>query len=212
MVAAMPFPTAMVRAIYDRRARTFDRFVDVASFGLDRGLRDRYASRLTGPVVVDVGCGTGRDAAALPGAVFVGVDLSRGMLRRAPRGPRFHYIQADAAHLPVKRADAVLCTYTLSNVADWRAALREMLRVLRPGGRLLIAEDRLPPGWYLGPWPMLVHLARFGWASVEGPLWSRMTAALTACRRGSALFGLLFWMEGTKSRFPQGSRSDPQSS
>lgn len=210
----MPFPAARVRAVYDRKARSFDRFVDVASLGLDGGLRAGYARRLTGPVVVDVGCGTGRDARALPSGTFVGVDLSRGMLARAPRGPRFHYIQADAAHLPVKRADAVLCTYTLSNVADWRAALGEMVRVLRPGGRIVIAEDRLPPGWYLGVWPMLVHLARYGWASVEGPLWRLFTRGFTGCRRGSALFGLLFWMEGTKSnpRFPQGSPSPPLSS
>jgi ubiquinone/menaquinone biosynthesis C-methylase UbiE len=194
----VPFPTRFVRSVYDRRAAGFDRFVEIASLGLDRTLRARYA-RGMGPVVLDVGCGTGRDTAAVDGT-FVGVDLSRGMLSRAPRGPRLHYIQADAAYLPIKRADAVLCTYTLSTVADWRGALAEMLRALRPGGRLVVTEDRLPPGWFLGPGPMLRHFFRFGWGAIDGALWKSITGAMARCRRGSALFGLLYWMEGTKLR------------
>jgi ubiquinone/menaquinone biosynthesis C-methylase UbiE len=202
----VPFPAPFVRRIYDRRAAGFDRFVDVASLGLDRALRVRYARGL-GPVVLDVGCGTGRDVAAVEGT-FVGVDLSRGMLSRAPRGPRVHYIQADAAHLPIKRADAVLCTYTLSTTADWRRALAEMLRALRPGGRLVVTEDRLPPGWFLGPRPMLRHFFRFGWGAIEGALWRILNRRLAGCRRGSALFGLLYWMEGTNLRKEPAGRPD----
>ena len=194
----MPFPSRFVRDVYDRRASGFDRFVEAASLGRDRALRAGYARGL-GPIVLDVGCGTGRDAAAVDGT-FVGVDLSRGMLARAPRGPGLHYIQADAAYLPIKRADSVLCTYTLSTTADWRRALAEMLRALRPGGRIVVTEDRLPPGWFLGPGPMVRHFFRFGWGAIEGPLWKSISGALTECRRGSALFGLLYWMEGTQLR------------
>ena len=198
----MPFPPRRVCAVYDRRAAGFDRFVDVTSLGHDRTLREFYVKRLRPRgIVLDVGCGTGRDMALLGRtATVVGIDLSRGMLSRAPRDPGFHYIRADAARLPVRAeaAGAVLCTYTVSTVGDWRAALGEMVRALEPGGRLLISEDRLPPGWYMGPGPMLRHFTRFGWACVEGPLWRMMNRCLRRCRRGSALFGLLFWIEGRK--------------
>lgn len=200
----MPFDPITVRRVYDRRAATFDLFVDLASLGRDRSIRAGYARRLqarAGQTILDVGCGTGRDTRVLgDGAVFVGVDVSRGMLGKAPRSPCFLYIQADAAYLPVKAGsvDAVLCTYTLSTVGHWRLSLREMIRSLRAGGRLVLSEDRLPPGWYMGPMAMLLHLLRYGWVAIEGPLWRSLRSRLTACRRGSALFGLLYWMEGTK--------------
>jgi ubiquinone/menaquinone biosynthesis C-methylase UbiE len=202
--ATMPLPTPQVRRIYDRRAAGFDRFVQLASAGQDLRLRRRFARQLAPPaggLLLDVGCGTGRDLAVLDASVrFVGVDLSRGMLLRAPRESRRHYVQADAAFLPIRRgvADAVLCTYTLSTIARWRRALDEILEALRPGGRIVVTDDRLPPGWFLGPIALLRALARFEWTAPERTLWRLMRRRLTDCRRGSAFLGLIYWTAGMR--------------
>lgn len=196
------FDPREVRRIYDRRAAGFNRFVETASLGSDRGMRAAYGRALgAGPadVVLDVGCGTGLDFEHVPGTV-VGVDLSRGMLDRAARGPRVRLVQADAARLPFRAAsfDGVLSTYVVSTVGRWREAFDEMARVTRPGRAIVLTDDRLPAGWFLGPAAMLGALARFGWRSCEAPLWRRLRRACDRCRRGSRLFGLLFWMSGTR--------------
>jgi ubiquinone/menaquinone biosynthesis C-methylase UbiE len=98
------------------------------------------------PRVLDVGCGTGllagRIARRLPGSHVVGCDFSPGMLQRAAQrqaGP--DWVRADAQRLPFADAsfDAVVSTQALHWVPDQRAALGEFLRVLAPGGRLLVS-------------------------------------------------------------------------
>lgn len=104
-------------------------------------------------LVLDVGCGTGeivyRLAERFPKARFIGVDLEAGHLERARArcarfGDRVRFEQADALQLPFEAArfDQAVCRHLLQALPDARRALQEMLRVLRPGGRLhLIAED-----------------------------------------------------------------------
>ena len=115
------------------------------------------------PLVLDVATGTGRLPLALlrwpdfRGQV-IGLDLSRRMLNLAWRkarhhGSRLHLIRQDAARLPFADGtfDAVTCLEALEFLANPAAALREMARVLRPGGVLLVTnrvnwEARLMPG------------------------------------------------------------------
>jgi len=106
-----------------------------------RALRDTRPRR-----VLDVGCGTGLLAARLrrelDGAVLVGCDFSHGMLVRA-RGHDavVSWVQGDAQRLPFRdaSADAIVSTEAFHWFPDQRRALAEFLRVLVPGGRLLVA-------------------------------------------------------------------------
>jgi ubiquinone/menaquinone biosynthesis C-methylase UbiE len=100
-------------------------------------------SRLLGEgtgVLLDVGCGTGSYAAGLAelGWDVTGVDLSEDMLRRAAeKGVRT--VHADAAALPFENAtfDAAVSVFTNTDVDDLAAVVREIVRVLRPGGPLV---------------------------------------------------------------------------
>jgi demethylmenaquinone methyltransferase/2-methoxy-6-polyprenyl-1,4-benzoquinol methylase len=78
-----------------------------------------------------------------------GMDFCRPMLLKArEKGPRIPFLAADALALPVKDAsfDVVSVAFGIRNVVDLDRSLEEMLRVLKPGGRLVILELTLPPG------------------------------------------------------------------
>jgi ubiquinone/menaquinone biosynthesis C-methylase UbiE len=97
--------------------------------------------------ILDIGCGTGLLTARLaierPDAVVVGCDFSFGMLEQAAasRGAPAWWVQGDAMRLPFADGSfgAVACTESFHWYPDQGAALREFFRVLRPGGRLLVA-------------------------------------------------------------------------
>ena len=122
--------------------------------GLVPALMKEWPARLiaaasTGPGgrVLDVACGTGVLARAVAAAVgpsgtVVGLDLDRGMLRVAlARRPEVRWVQGSATHLPLATAsfDAVVSQFGLMFFADKPRSLREMWRVLRPGGRVVVA-------------------------------------------------------------------------
>ena len=100
-----------------------------------------------GQLLLDVGCGPGAYHAALAklGARVVGIDASRGMLREAlaQRPSAAAAAQADAERLPLGDAlfDRVMTNHMLYHVADQVAALREMRRVVKPGGRVVLATN-----------------------------------------------------------------------
>ena len=101
-----------------------------------------------GGVALDVGSGPGNVTASLaraagPDGLALGVDISEPMLERAVRneaGPQVGFIKADAQRLPLRDStvDAVVSTAVLQLVPHPAAALAEMARVLRPGGRLAV--------------------------------------------------------------------------
>lgn len=171
-----------IRSAYDRRASWFDGFVRWASLGRDSIYRSAAVEALQlrpGGRVLDLGCGTGLDFPFLLDAVgpdgrIVGVDLSRAMLQRARErgtGPTGRIgpvlVRADGGRLRFRTAsfDAVLATYSLTTIPGWPRALQRLLDALRPGGRIAILDDRLPPGWFVGPVFMLRMTAQEGWRS-----------------------------------------------
>jgi demethylmenaquinone methyltransferase/2-methoxy-6-polyprenyl-1,4-benzoquinol methylase len=141
-----------VAAMFDGVARRYDRTNTILSVGQDRGWR--RATRLAldaghGDRVLDLGAGTGvsTEELATSGADAVGVDISLGMLAAGRRArPGVSLLGGDALALPFADAsfDAVTISFALRNVVDPDAALREMARVTRPGGRLVVCEFSHP--------------------------------------------------------------------
>jgi ubiquinone/menaquinone biosynthesis C-methylase UbiE len=140
-------------ASYDPVAETFDRLSRRFSAPLARRMVSLAALR-EGDRVLDVGTGTGivaleAVARVLPGGSVLGIDLSEGMLEtartRAVAGAEFRRMDAEALDLEDGSFDVVLSLFALLHFPDPLRALREMHRVLRPGGRLVIAVGSGPP-------------------------------------------------------------------
>jgi demethylmenaquinone methyltransferase/2-methoxy-6-polyprenyl-1,4-benzoquinol methylase len=146
--------------MFDRVASRYDALNSVMTAGLHHRWRDRAADRAelrVGDSALDVCCGTGDLALELadrvaPGGSVVGCDFSEPMLdlarekARARRVDGLRFEWTDALNLPYDagRFDAVTVGFGVRNLADLDRGLREMARVLRPGGRLVILEITQP--------------------------------------------------------------------
>jgi demethylmenaquinone methyltransferase/2-methoxy-6-polyprenyl-1,4-benzoquinol methylase len=145
-----------VAEMFDRTARRYDFVNDLISFGQMRLWRKAAADAIDagpGEIVLDLGAGTGTSTEAFTGsgARAIASDFSIGMLstgvrrrgRNALTGPGVPFIAGDALNLPFAddAFDAVTISAALRNVHDTEQALREMLRVTKPGGKLVILES-----------------------------------------------------------------------
>lgn len=147
---------AFVRRIFDDTAAHYDRINRVFSLGTGAWYRRhalRRAGLRPGMTVLDVATGTGlvaREAARLTGeaGTVIGLDPSAGMLAEARRALGNPLLQARAESIPLPEGsvDFISMGYALRHVADLPATFREFLRVLRPGGRLLLLEIGRPEG------------------------------------------------------------------
>lgn len=158
-----------VRAMFDHIAPGYDVANRMMSLGLDGGWRRaaaRAAGLSAGDVALDVGTGTGdlalALAAAAPGATVVGVDYAPAMLAAAPGkarrtdlAHRTQWARADGHALPFadESFDAVASAFVLRNLSDLPAAMADMARVLKPGGRLVALEASPAASW---PWSWVI--------------------------------------------------------
>jgi demethylmenaquinone methyltransferase / 2-methoxy-6-polyprenyl-1,4-benzoquinol methylase len=141
-----------VRRMFDAVARRYDLTNDVLSLGQDRRWRREVLAAVDprpGERVLDLAAGTGTSSQpfADAGAVVVPTDFSLGMLQVGKQArPALPFTAGDGTRLPYRDAtfDAVTISFGLRNVVDPRAGLRELRRVTRPGGRIVVCEFSHP--------------------------------------------------------------------
>jgi demethylmenaquinone methyltransferase / 2-methoxy-6-polyprenyl-1,4-benzoquinol methylase len=148
-----------VNELFTRIAPRYDLINDLQSFGLHRYWKKRVvkeAKPREGEKALDICCGTGDIALGLArnGADVVGLDFSERMLeiarnRQTKEGEAFarmQFLRGDAQKIPFADCtfDIVTIGYGLRNLVSWETGLREMQRVAKPGGRLVILEFGKP--------------------------------------------------------------------
>jgi demethylmenaquinone methyltransferase / 2-methoxy-6-polyprenyl-1,4-benzoquinol methylase len=155
---------ALVGTLFGALAPRYDLINDLQSLGLHRRwkkLLAKMAAVKPGQKALDLCCGTGDIAFALhrAGAEVVGLDFSPAMLAvaqarvkqmpSAPNAPPLEFRTGDAMQIPYGSSsfDIVSIGYGLRNLESWEGGLEEMLRVARPGGRLLVLDFGKPEGW-----------------------------------------------------------------
>lgn len=188
---------------FDPVAPTYDRLNRIMTAGLDRRWRRRAVQALGTQAsslrphpafhVLDVACGTGDLSLDLlrRGHRVTGVDFSEQMLalaRRKAAAARFQLADAEALPFPDATFDAVTCAFGIRNFVHLEQGLREMLRVLKPGGRLLLLEMATPDSPLVRP---LYHLYARRIIPLLGHLLARNRQAYT-------------YLPASIERFPKG--------
>jgi demethylmenaquinone methyltransferase/2-methoxy-6-polyprenyl-1,4-benzoquinol methylase len=150
--------------MFDRIARVYDRMNSVMTAGMHHRWRERAADLAAvgpGSRALDVATGTGDLAIELAGrgAQVTGLDFSEGMLEIArTKASGIEFVQGNALELayPDASFDAVTVGFGARNFADLDRGLRELARVTRPGGRVVILEittpQRPPLSWFFRVW------------------------------------------------------------
>ncbi len=175
-------PSVDARELFAPLGPSYDRVGAALSFGQDPRWRRFLVGRLPrdGGHVLDVATGTGLVAAELlrRGFEVTGVDQSAEMLARARErfGPRIELVEASAENLPFPDGsfDHLTVTYLLRYVDDPGATLRELARVVRPGGIVASLEFGVPSGLARPAWELYVRaglpvagrVLRHGWSEV----------------------------------------------
>jgi len=198
--------------LFNRIAPRYDLANRVLSLGIDRGWRKAVAAHLpdqTGLVVADIAAGTGDLAIALCRerkdlAILTALDpassmlsLGRAKVEKLGLGDRIRFLESSAENLPFpdQSLDAATIGFGIRNFPDPQAALRELHRVLKPEGRLIILEFSLPPhalvrGAYLAYFRhVLPRLG--GWISGDAEAYRYLNQSVEDFPHGQAFCRLL---------------------
>ena len=191
--------TQEARELFAPLGPTYDRYARLLSFGQDPRWRAFLVSRIPPDAtrVLDVASGTAAVsielARAAPQRTIVGVDQSTEMLaagrarvERAGVGSRIELREARAEELPFADAefDALTFTYLLRYVDDPAATLRELVRVVKPGGTVAMQEFGLPSGVWRPLWELYVRVGLPLAGAVVSPGWHEVGSFLGPSIRG----------------------------
>lgn len=147
--------------MFDRVSRGYDLTNDVLSLGVTPYWRMRTRRAIDphpGQRILDVACGTGTVTRILAdhGATVTGLDFSHGMISEAIERhgdhPKITFQQGDATQLPFddNTFDVTTVSFGIRNVQEPKRALAEMLRVTKPGGKILVCEFSHPTNGLVG--------------------------------------------------------------
>lgn len=170
------------RELFAPLGPTYDRYARLLSFGQDPRWRRFMVSRIPASAtnVLDVATGTAAVAIELaraaPGRTVVGIDQSKEMLqvaRERARGLPIELVEGRAESLPFADGefDALTFTYLLRYVDDPLATMRELARVVRPGGVLAMLEFAVPRGVWRPLWELYVRVGLPVAGAVVSPGW-----------------------------------------
>ncbi len=201
---------SLVAGIYDFRVGTFLRWRKPAV----EALRPR-----PGDTVLDMACGTGLNFRHIVGRIgptgkIVGVDFVRPMLKRAGRNlarnrwRNVTLVEGDATSLPLatESCDAVLCSYAMAIIPDYRRAIGEAVRVLKPGGRLVLLEPKRGSRLWAKAVTPLVALSGVGVVHLDRRSWEDLPTLLEDVSRRDYAGGLVYIASGMKKE-PRDERS-----
>lgn len=144
--------TADIASMFDQVAERYDLMNGILSGGQQiywRAQTVKAVEATQGQRILDIAAGTGTSSEPFAdlGADVIAADLSEGMLEVGRRRrPDITFVQADVTNLPFadEEFDAVTMSYGLRNVSEYPKALRELLRVTKPGGRIVVLEFSTP--------------------------------------------------------------------
>jgi demethylmenaquinone methyltransferase/2-methoxy-6-polyprenyl-1,4-benzoquinol methylase len=200
--------TRHARELFAPLGPTYDRYARLLSFGQDTRWRSFLVSRIPPGAgrVLDVATGTAAVAIELAhadaGRTVVGVDQSPEMLaagrervEREGLSDRIELRESRAEKLPFAddEFDALTFTYLLRYVDDARATMRELVRVVRPGGTVAMLEFALPRGPWRPLWELYVRVGLPAAGALVSPEWGGVGRFLGPSIRG-------FWLEWPEPR------------
>jgi demethylmenaquinone methyltransferase/2-methoxy-6-polyprenyl-1,4-benzoquinol methylase len=200
--------TRHARELFAPLGETYDRYARLLSFGQDPRWRSFLVSRVpAGELrVLDVATGTAAVAIGLartqPARTVVGIDQSAEMLEAGRRrveeaglSGRIELLEGRAEALPFADGefDALTFTYLLRYVDDVQATLRELARVVRPGGTVAMLEFGLPRGAWRPLWELYVRVGLPAAGAVVSPGWREVGSFLGRSIRG-------FWRQWPEQR------------
>jgi demethylmenaquinone methyltransferase / 2-methoxy-6-polyprenyl-1,4-benzoquinol methylase len=144
-----PEEPGSIRLLFTRIAKNYDLTNRVISLGFEKVWRKKFVRLLEGrKKIADVCCGSGAMFPILGSRILAGLDFTRAMLKVASKYPEARLVEGDAQKIPFTTGsfDAAIIVYSVRNIPDVPAALKELHRILQPDGLMAILDFGVPEG------------------------------------------------------------------